>query len=90
MASELRFTSQLQSNPSCYEDNVTQCITGTNGVFPPSLPHNFSIDALFSRRSSLSNLNPFFNSLGLWDPLPATIGYPMLKLNNATNNWRKK
>ncbi|TYI24035.1 hypothetical protein ES332_A06G205400v1 [Gossypium tomentosum] len=60
----------------CYEDNVTQLhITGNNGVFPPSLPQNFSIDALFSSISSLSNLKVLsLVSLGLWGPLPATIG----------------
>ncbi|TYJ31297.1 hypothetical protein E1A91_A06G188500v1 [Gossypium mustelinum] len=74
----------------CYEDNVTQLhITGNNGVFPPSLPQNFSIDALFSSISSLSNLKVLsLVSLGLWGPLPATIGkLSSMEILNLSSNY---
>ncbi|KAL4366891.1 hypothetical protein GQ457_05G032790 [Hibiscus cannabinus] len=60
----------------CYGDDVTQLhITGNNGDFPPLLPQNVSIDVLFTSISSLPNLKVLsLVSIGLWGPLPATIG----------------
>ncbi|XP_039070524.1 probable inactive leucine-rich repeat receptor-like protein kinase At3g03770 [Hibiscus syriacus] len=74
----------------CYEDNVTQLhITANNGDFPPSLPQNFSIDALFSSISSLQNLKVLsLVSIGLWGPLPATIGkLSSMEILNLSSNY---
>ncbi|XP_015571901.2 probable inactive leucine-rich repeat receptor-like protein kinase At3g03770 isoform X1 [Ricinus communis] len=72
----------------CYEDNITQLhITGNNG-FPP-LPQSFSIDSFFTTLAALSNLKVLsLVSLGLWGPLPATIGqlYSLEILNVSSNH----
>ncbi|GMJ14383.1 hypothetical protein like AT3G03770 [Hibiscus trionum] len=77
-------------NVVCYEDNVTQLhITGNNGGFPPLLPQNFSIDALFTSISSLPNLKVLsLVSVGLWGPLPATIGkLSAMEILNLSSNY---
>ncbi|XP_039060173.1 probable inactive leucine-rich repeat receptor-like protein kinase At3g03770 [Hibiscus syriacus] len=74
----------------CYEDDVTQLhIIANNGGFPPSLPRNFSIDALFSSVSSLQNLKVLsLVSVGLWGPLPATIGkLSSMEILNLSSNY---
>ncbi|OMP08435.1 hypothetical protein COLO4_06472 [Corchorus olitorius] len=73
----------------CYEDNVTQLhIIGNNGGVPP-LPQNFSIDALFVSLVRLSNLKVLsLVSLGLWGPLPDTIGkLTSLEILNVSSNY---
>ncbi|XWS74660.1 hypothetical protein CRYUN_Cryun01aG0017000 [Craigia yunnanensis] len=72
----------------CYEDNVTQLhIIGNNGV--PPLPQNFSIDALFASLVSLSNLKVLsLVSLGLWGPLPGSVGkLSSLEILNVSSNY---
>lgn len=71
----------------CYEDNITQLhIVGNNG-FPP-LPQNFSTDAFFASLVNLSSLKVLsLVSLGLWGPLPATIGHlSSLEILNVSSN----
>lgn len=88
----------IQPTPSltvvCYEDNVTQLhIIGNgnnnNGVFSPPLPQNFSIDAFFASLVRLSNLKVLsLVSLGLWGPLPATVGkLSSLEILNLSSNY---
>ncbi|KAJ4824071.1 hypothetical protein Tsubulata_029870 [Turnera subulata] len=72
----------------CYEDNVTQLhIIGNNGV--PPLAQNFSSISFFDSVASISNLKVLsLVSLGLWGPLPSSIGQlSSLEILNVSSNY---
>ncbi|CAK8561248.1 unnamed protein product [Lathyrus sativus] len=73
----------------CYEQNLTQLhLVGNNNDFT-SLPQNFNSHAFFSTISTLSTLKVLsLVSLGLWGPLPETIGeFSSLEILNISSNY---
>ncbi|XP_057491898.1 probable inactive leucine-rich repeat receptor-like protein kinase At3g03770 [Actinidia eriantha] len=93
------FCNLTDPNPSltlvCYEDKITQLhINGDNPSPNPSpilLPHihNFSSDVFFSNLATFSSLKVLsLVCLGLWGPLPASIGgLSSLEILNLTSNY---
>ncbi|PON66856.1 Tyrosine-protein kinase [Parasponia andersonii] len=72
----------------CYENDITQLhIIGNNG-FPP-LPHNFSIHSFFASLVKLTSLKVLsLVSLGLWGPMPGSIGHlSSLEILNVSSNY---
>ncbi|XP_058007539.1 probable inactive leucine-rich repeat receptor-like protein kinase At3g03770 isoform X2 [Hevea brasiliensis] len=70
----------------CYEDNITQLhIVGNSGL---PLLQNISTEAFFDSLVTLSSLKVLsLVSLGLWGPLPATIGQlSSLEILNVSSN----
>ncbi|KAG2672521.1 hypothetical protein I3760_13G045500 [Carya illinoinensis] len=73
---------------ACYEDNITQLhIIGNDGVPPP--PQNLLSDTFFAALASLSSLKVLsLVSLGIWGPLPRSIGsLSSLEILNVSTNY---
>ncbi|KAF5446381.1 hypothetical protein F2P56_032015 [Juglans regia] len=73
---------------ACYEDNITQLhIIGNYGVPPP--PQNLLSDTFFTALASLSSLKVLsLVSLGIWGPLPRSIGsLSSLEILNVSINY---
>lgn len=72
----------------CYEGNITQLHIIGNNEFPP-LPQNFSVDSFFSTLENLPSLKVLsLVSLGLWGPLPGSIGsLSSLEIVNMSSNY---
>ncbi|CAL8095957.1 unnamed protein product [Prunus armeniaca] len=90
--SNIRDFCKIEPTPSltlsCYEGNVTQLhIIGNNG-FPP-LPRDFSADYFFATLVGLPSLKVLsLVSLGLWGPMPASIGHlSSLEILNVSTNY---
>ncbi|GMH11231.1 hypothetical protein Nepgr_013072 [Nepenthes gracilis] len=72
----------------CYEDNITQVhFRGIDGI--PPLPGNFSINSMFEALAGLPSLKVIsLVSLGLWGPLPPSIGkLSSLEILNLSSNY---
>lgn len=90
--SNIRDFCKIEPTPSltlsCYEGNITQLhIIGNNG-FPP-LPRDFSADYFFATLVGLPSLKVLsLVSLGLWGPMPASIGHlSSLEILNVSTNY---
>ncbi|KAA8537065.1 hypothetical protein F0562_029543 [Nyssa sinensis] len=79
--------SNLSLTLVCYEDDITQLHIIGNYGFPP-MPLNVSTEPFFSNLASLPNLKVLsLVSLGLWGPLPGSIGnLSSLEILNISSN----